>query len=249
MKYLSIDIETTGLDKDKNQIVEIGAVLDELGSDTLIEDLPKFRAVLIHEEMTIGAYCANLHRDLWPEILAAKHLMKDFGWDNGLLMAYRLPDGGGIEPLRDNFVSDHLRYNDDSKETAYVRPFRFEDIFFSWLKCALLNNGESRIRNAEKITINVAGKNAGSFDIPFIENLPNWQGMIRFRRRVFDPASHYARPGDKCLPDLQECLNRAGIDSTVAHTAVDDALDVVRLIRHNHAEIKKFKAAYIGLGK
>ena len=236
MKYVSIDIETTGLDKDKNQILEVGAVLDELGSDTPVEDLPKFRAVIIHEQMQINAYCADLHKDLWPEIIAAKLLMKDFGGDNGVLNAYRLSDGGGIEPLRDNFVSDHLRYNDITKETAYSRPFRFEDIFFNWLRCALLNMGESRNRTAEKIEITVAGKNAGSFDVPFIEALPNWQGLVKFRRRTLDPASHFVIDSDECLPDLQTCLNRAGILSTVSHTAVDDAIDVVKLVRHIRAE-------------
>jgi DNA polymerase III epsilon subunit-like protein len=231
MKYLSIDIETTGLDKDKNQILEIGAVLDELGSDTPIEDLPKFRAVLIHKEMQINAFCANLHEALWPEILAAKNWM---GCENHVFAHYDKDNGKVRESQHNN--------------THYMTPDLLEHHFYKWIDSVLSRNTGTRLL-LEKITINVAGKNAGSFDIPFIEALPNWQGMIRFRRRVFDPASHYARPGDKCLPDLQECLNRAGIDSTVAHTAVDDALDVVRLIRHNHAEIKKFKAAYIGLGK
>ena len=213
MKYLSIDIETTGLDKDKNQIVEIGAVLDELGSDTLIEDLPKFRAVLIHEEMTIGAYCANLHRDLWPEILKIKRSCVG-------------------ELKKDEIVI--------SEGTYYCTPNRLEFVFHRWLNDILglgidyymATTGAIPEELLEKITINVAGKNPAGFDIPFIENLPNWQGLVRFRRRVFDPASHYARPGDECLPDHQTCLNRAGINKTVAHTAVDDALDVVRLIRH-----------------
>ena len=77
MHYVSIDIETTGLDPMKNQIVEIGAVIDKIGSKTPIEDLPKFRAVLIHEEMQINTFCANLHRDLWPEALDVVYNFKE----------------------------------------------------------------------------------------------------------------------------------------------------------------------------
>ncbi len=39
MQYVSIDIETTGLDPAKNQIVEVAAVMDSIGSDKPIEAL------------------------------------------------------------------------------------------------------------------------------------------------------------------------------------------------------------------
>ena len=204
MKYISIDIETTGLDKDKHQIVEIGAVIDELGSDTPIEDLPKFRAVLIHDEMQINAFCANLHRDLWPEILAAQNEKKV----------------GSDTPLEGPPLS----------WTSYRDPRDAEFALYKWLCLNII--GKKSKPDMQPIKINVAGKNPAGFDIPFIEAQPNWQGLIKFRRRVFDPASHYVRDTDECLPDLQECLNRAGFAKTVSHTAVDDAMDVVRLIRH-----------------
>ena len=251
MKYISIDIETTGLDKDKHQIVEIGAVIDELGSDTPIEDLPRFRAVLIHENMTINSFCANLHRDLWPEILAAQRCVgpkNNNNNNNNTLKGVYVPKADRID--QDSSIRINVKYKpityvvvdkyyDEAKYTHYMSPAQFEVEFHTWLRDVLpgssegwYTHGGGRYKNPNPIKINVAGKNPAGFDIPFIEALPNWQGLIKFCRRVFDPASHYVRDTDECLPDLQECINRAGFAKTVSHTAVDDAMDVVRLIRH-----------------
>ncbi len=207
MKYISLDIETTGLDKDKNQIVEVGAILDEIGSTTPIEELPKFRAVLIHDEMVIDTYCANLHRDLWAEILKARshynHTIDKDGFIDG-----RMPG---------------------KEHTFYCKSELFETLFCKWLSKVYPDFilGESR-----KTKINVAGKNPGTFDIPFLEALPGWQGLVKFHRRVLDPASHFIRLDDEHIPDLQKCLKRCGFENTVNHTAVDDAIDIIRIVRY-----------------
>lgn len=212
MKYVSIDIETTGLDKDKNQIVEIGAVIDKLGSDTPIKELPKFRAVLIHKEMQINAYCADLHRDLWPEILTADELIRDALKTQG-------------------------NYYDVEKDTHYLQPKEFEIHFYQWLfgQLGIVDNrGIAKDSPRYKhlpVKINVAGKNPGNFDIPFIEALPGWQGLVKFHRRVLDPAILCTTSDDEHIPDLQECLKRCHFVDTVNHTAIGDALDIIRVIR------------------
>lgn len=209
MKYVSLDIETTGLDKDKHQIVEVGAVLDEIGSTIPIEELPKFRAVLLHDEMTIDTFCANLHRDLWVEAL-------------GVICTHK------EEIDRSGVVIVNTVY--------YCLPTKFEYIFHRWLNDMMDLGIEYYSDNGEPlygttIKINVAGKNPGTFDIPFLEALPGWQGLVKFRRRVLDPASHCVLPDDERIPDLQECLKRCGFESTVKHTAVDDAIDIIKVIR------------------
>ncbi len=199
MQYVSLDIETTGLDPKKNQIVEVGAVLDEIGNTTPIEELPKFRAVLLHDEMVMGTYCANLHKNLWLETLDIISLHK--------------------EALK--------RYEAHQvKDTLYCRPHKLEEFFHNWLYRSLSLPSDTR-----GIKINIAGKNPGTFDIPFLEALPGWQGLVKFHRRVLDPASHCIQPDDEHIPDLQECLRRCGFEDTVKHTAVDDAIDIIRVIR------------------
>ena len=42
MQYISIDIETTGLNPIEHDIIEFAAIIDEIGSNKPIEKLPKF---------------------------------------------------------------------------------------------------------------------------------------------------------------------------------------------------------------
>ena len=80
-------------------------------------------------------------------------------------------------------------------------------------------------------TVNAAGKNFAGFDLPFLRQYMDFD-TVRFRHRVIDPAMLFVDwENDDCLPDLSECKRRAGLDGTVAHTAIEDAQDVIRLIR------------------
>lgn len=229
MKYVSIDIETTGLDPKRNQIVEIGAVLDEIGSTTPIEDLPKFRAVIIHGEMQMGAYCADLHHALWLEINKIQNSPHKVRRTFSYIPVVKLDDEGDYI-----FPSSKEAGLKENGWTHYCLPEMFEELLYKWL---CLHIGGQYISHhvqhgiSSPIKINVAGKNPGSFDIPFIEALPEWRGLVDLRRRVLDPASHFVQESDEHIPDLQTCLDRAGIVSTVSHTAVDDAIDVVKLVR------------------
>lgn len=78
-----------------------------------------------------------------------------------------------------------------------------------------------------------AGKNFGAFDLQFLKS---YMGM--FAHRSLDPAILYMEKGDKKPPDLMECKARAiergygGFESTVvSHDALDDAMDVVKLLQ------------------
>lgn len=76
----------------------------------------------------------------------------------------------------------------------------------------------------------VAGKNFGVFDYQFLKNLPNWNNSL-MSRRFLDPSMFYINfKEDDFSPSLETCLERAGMDSHVNHTAVDDALQVAQLI-------------------
>jgi len=50
MKYVSIDIETTGLDSESCQILQIGAVIEDTNNPMDYEDLPKFQCIVEHLE-------------------------------------------------------------------------------------------------------------------------------------------------------------------------------------------------------
>lgn len=79
----------------------------------------------------------------------------------------------------------------------------------------------------------VIGKNAGTFDIPFLIPKLHWEF---FSRRVIDVGTLYLRPDDNKVPNFQECLKRASLAEQTSHRALDDcqsALDLYDYWRIN----------------
>lgn len=222
MKYVSIDLETTGLDPERHQIVEFGAVATEHGDMTPIDELPKFRAVILREDYNLNYYCAQLHKDLWEEIGNIVDGMTDLNMGEiEHLFAVYYGEEGEVEVCKEG-----AEYSKDFPCTHYIQPKYLQDIFNKWLAKVY------DLKAGEPITINIAGKNPAMFDIPFLNAMPEWLGhVVKFERRVMDPAILYMKPEDVKMPNLQKCLRRAGLEGTVQHTAVDDAIDIVRLIR------------------
>ena len=199
MKYISLDIETTGLDKHKNQILEVGMIKDDTADPLPLSLLSTCRILVIHETMQIDNFCARLHKNLFEEI---HQIPKD--------VTMSISDGCVVDPSIEV---------PDNHWLVYCKPEALSAVMATWIGSG---------------TQNIAGKNAGTFDIPFLKASPGWRENSyapRFRRRVIDPAILFSHPTDDRLPDLQECLERAGIEGEVQHTALEDALDVVKLVR------------------
>ena len=192
MRYVSIDIETTGLDSTKHQILSIGAVIEDTDNILPFDEIPVFHQAIIHDEIT--------------------------GNIKALVMNAHLLD-----------IIDDWKSSEDpiKKVIEGRRRFAFCDIdsiamnFHFWL-----------LENDMTGHINVAGKNFESFDKKFLERLPKWNDLISIRHRVLDPAILYTDwANDETLPNLSECKERAGLDEYVTHDALDDAWDVVQVLR------------------
>jgi hypothetical protein len=85
------------------------------------------------------------------------------------------------------------------------------------------------------VTITVAGKNFASFDKLFLERLPRWKQAIRIKQRILDPAILYVDwKTDSDVPNLLKCKERAGINGTVTHNALEDAWDVIEVLRKKY---------------
>jgi hypothetical protein len=108
-------------------------------------------------------------------------------------------------------------------ETAYCPPDELAGEFATWLTAL-------GVKPADRITI--AGKNFSGFDLPFLRKLPNWN-LIKHRHRFIDPATMWWIPSADGmeLPGMETCKHRAGLPGGAAHTALEDALDVVELVR------------------
>jgi hypothetical protein len=211
MIYISIDIETSGLDHEKHKVLSIGAIIEDTEKKLPYEECPKFNAIVLQNEITGSPRALTMNKGLIAMI------------------------GEYLEG------SDDVRFNMDTilnysfyKQEDVVKKF----YMFLWV------NGygdddpnqlliTSRIdSNSKPITINVAGKNFGTFDKLFLQELPWWQKLIRTRQRVLDPAILMVDwKNDKSLPNLTQCKERAGINGIVTHDALEDAWDVIEVMR------------------
>lgn len=171
--YVSIDIETTGIDPDTCQVLEVAAVIEDWV--TPVDKLPYFRTAIHHDTIVGEPFALSMHSALLKEIAS-----------------------------------------DDSEALS---PCQLVGEFLSFLS-------EHDIRQP----INCAGKNFGAFDRVFLKKLPGFD-KIRLRHRYIDPAMLYWDINDTHLPDTKTCMTRAGIGGIVAHTALEDARQTIRLIR------------------
>lgn len=180
LKYVALDVETTGRDPAKHQVLELALVV-ETDWVTPVADLPCLRLTVDHPMICGEVKALTMNRDLLAEICQ--------------------------------------RGGDATRFDAWSKVRKFLSLFFA---------------DDEKVT--VAGKNAGSFDLPFCAaTFEGWEPR-RFYHRVLDVGSVYLDPfADAHLPDSAECMRRAGLPGPVPHTALEDARCVVQMLRRKYA--------------
>ncbi len=69
MKYISVDIETTGIDPEVDQVLEIGAIIEDTCNLLSFDKIPKFKCIVEHNKYTGNAFAINLNQRIF-EILA-----------------------------------------------------------------------------------------------------------------------------------------------------------------------------------
>lgn len=119
-------------------------------------------------------------------------------------------------------------YTDDD-----ILPYMCEWLDDNWLPISL--------NSLTPYSLNLGGKNVAKFDVPFLKTLlgieqdqPLTIGKYSVKQRAVDPGMLYLRYDDDCVPDLNTCLERAGIAKRTQHTAIDDCLLVAELIRKRY---------------
>lgn len=68
MKYVSIDIETTGLNPENCQIIQFGAVIDDLSIDQNIEDMPQLLLNIDPGTIHGEPYALEMNKEILKEI-------------------------------------------------------------------------------------------------------------------------------------------------------------------------------------
>jgi DNA polymerase III epsilon subunit-like protein len=222
MKYVSIDLETTGLEKDRYQILSFGAIIEDTEKKLPFSEIPKFHAAILHNELSGSPFALNMNKKIIEAIVhyqtaenqdEKNDLVKSTGMefcheDQVVERFYRWLYDNSMVELDPNYLNQMVTRDENGKIYPMITS------------------------KTKPVTINVAGKNFASFDKHFIERLPRWKQLIRIRQRIIDPAVIFTDwKNDDSLPSLNKCKERAKIQGEVTHDALEDAWDVIELLR------------------
>ena len=194
MKYISIDIETSGLSPENNQILSIGAIIEDTELKLPYEQVPKFYCLVEQHTIHGSIFALNLNSEI----------IKELGdYQAGKSIPSKVYDPWQVVKKLQDFITE--------------------------------NNGFVKGKGGDKFYINVAGKNFHNFDLKFLEQLPRWSETFEVARRSIDPSIFFTDwKEDKEIPNLEKCKERAGFNSHVSHNALEDAWDVVELLRKQY---------------
>jgi oligoribonuclease len=223
MIYISVDTETTGLNPDTCQLLSVGAIVEDTEKKLPFDEVPKFHCAILRGERDIlqgELFALNMNKDLIGVIteysVARTQKEKDaisqrtgmvFLKEEDVAKAFYhfLIDAGAITPEFDPSKTVEII---DGKTypmlTTKMKPFH----------------------------LNIAGKNFHAGDQTYIERLPRWKQVFRIRTRQIDPSVFFIDwKNDESVPGLAKCKERAKVDGIVTHDALEDAWDVVQLLR------------------
>ena len=228
MIYISIDIETSGLEYKKHNVLSIGAIIEDTEKKLPFDECPKFNALVVQREIVGSPTALTMNSNIIS-------LMSD----------YIETDNEGrikLQELENNKPYGYEFHDQDNVVKAFYW-FLYQNGFID--NDNFTKDGHSILKNSKllpvingntkSITINVAGKNFGVFDKLFLQELPWWTKLIRVRQRILDPAILMVNwNSDESLPPLSICKERAGLNNYVTHNALEDAWDVIEVLRKTY---------------
>ena len=223
MIYISIDTETTGLNPETCQLLSIGAIVEDTEKKLPFEEIPKFHCAILRGERDIlqgELYALNMNKNLIEKITYYS-TAKDQDEKNDLVQMT------GMQFLREEeVVKAFFHFLIDA---GAITPD------FDYMKTVEVVNMKTYPALTTKMKpfhLNVAGKNFHSGDQAYIERLPRWKQIFRIRHRHIDPSVLFVDwKNDESVPNLGVCKERAKVDGIVTHDALEDAWDVVQLLR------------------
>lgn len=215
MKYVSIDLETTGL-TDDCQILEFAAIVDDLSIPNVnVDTLPAYHRFIKNEKNIYSGhpYALAMNKRIFTILDKQDYSLHRFETAQNLLtsFAWWLRHEGGYQMLRYEYPDDNRDFHKGPNLCSY-----------------LTNNPPP-----DSVRIVAGGKNFAHFDLRFIQKLNGFNKEITFSNRFMDPGMLYFDPKiDEEVPGTSLCLKRAGIESKANHEALEDAKDVIKLIRY-----------------
>jgi oligoribonuclease (3'-5' exoribonuclease) len=183
MKYIALDIETTGLDPRTSSVLQIACVAENSAPyRDAVDDLPSLNIYVDQPRDIQGSLVAlDMNRDLISRLVK-----KD------------IPEGATL-------------CRDEAEAWERVKDFLLD--------------------HCEGSKAVIAGKNVAGFDMQFMP--PDVKALCH--HRTLDPAALYVDwQNDIVPPGLDKCLARCGIVGGERHDALEDARDVIRVLRRSY---------------
>lgn len=207
MKYISTDIETTGLNCESDQMLSFAAIfVNHEGPGIVVDNCPYFQCFLKHERIWGSPVAIAMNAELIRFINGEDY--QNPAWD----------DSGRL-------LSDTRPKYEHRKMFGVLDDGTFWMWFGRWL-------GEFYGVNDRIV---VAGKNP-NFDKSFMMKLPGATER-RFHHRVLDPGMYYTNLWEDAAPaSTEDCIRRAKLPTGVLHNELEDAKRVIQLLDHgfNH---------------
>lgn len=236
MRYVSIDTETTGVDYTKNQLLSIGAVIEDTNNQVEVDQLPKLEMVVDLDHIIGHPTALSMNSQLLKIISQYKSLpaspLEKFHYEKQI--GKKIVKPHEVAPyffywLLKNGFESNITLDDLQHE---VQPFAA--LLPNYTIELTEENKELIKSNIKKINVIAAGKNFSAFDKQFLNQLPLFNQLISIKARAIDPGTLFIDwENDEYPPGLLECKKRAGIKNPeVIHNAVNDATDVIKCIRY-----------------
>lgn len=172
--------------------------------------------------LSIGAVVINLDTKQKEESFYGVLQHKSFYGEPYALML----NSGLIKEIAEKDVFSHF---EDKLTVIRDEPEKVLASFLEWLE-----------PNKE---YSVVGKNFAVFDLRFFEEAYRYNP---FNRRILDVGSmYYDVNTDSKIPNLSECLDKAGMNNVVTHNALEDAQQVADLVLYKLDTGDKFEHASV----
>lgn len=217
MKYVSLDLETTGLDASSCGMLSLAMVVEDSNNPRPLKDLPSLLLLTAPIILERNRFVPGV--SLEPVALAMNaHL---------LLSAVKatMPNVLQTWNIPEQTIDRAQKIAKDYTFIPNAEALRGAIVAF------LKTNG--CFNKKGKVTL--AGKNVAGFDAPILRrHLADEELWTKtFDHRFLDPGSMFVDWGkDDAIPGLMTCEKRAlGSSPAVVHDAYEDALQVVRILR------------------
>lgn len=203
--YISMDIETTGLDRERAQILEIAAVFDDLESP--LDKLPTFQAKIHYDHLDYAEfYALKMNKELINELSRSPSQQENVMTFQGAMSRFMEFVGHAIKKLVDYESIQLRKYPDEMIHVAGKNVSSFDiPITQNQIKAQFENKVEAQ------------------------ELLEDMKKVLHFR--YIDVGSLYMVEFNGYIPTLSAINQLIGREK-VSHKALDDAFDVICAIRH-----------------